>query len=102
MTITAATIARLSPPARRGTDAWNPNLAGHDGPLYLAIADSLASAIADGTLPPGTRLPTHRDLAVRLGVTIGTITRAYAEAARRGLTDGTVGRGTFVRGRDPV
>lgn len=102
MTITAATIARLSPPARRGADAWNPNLDGHDGPLYLAIADSLASAISDGTLAAGTRLPTHRDLAVRLGVTIGTITRAYAEAARRGLTDGTVGRGTFVRGRDPV
>ncbi|PWR20169.1 PLP-dependent aminotransferase family protein [Zavarzinia aquatilis] len=102
MTMTAATIARLSPPARRGADAWNPNLDGHDGPLYLAIADSLATAISDGTLPAGTRLPTHRDLAVRLGVTIGTVTRAYAEAARRGLTDGTVGRGTFVRGRDPV
>lgn len=102
MTITAATIARLSPPARRGADAWSPNLAGHDGPLYLAIADSLAAAVADGTLPAGTRLPTHRDLAVRLGVTIGTVTRAYAEAARRGLTDGTVGRGTFVRGLEAV
>ncbi|MCF4165379.1 PLP-dependent aminotransferase family protein [Zavarzinia compransoris] len=98
MTITATTVPSLTPQIRRGADAWAPNLAGHDGPLYLAIADSLASAIADGTLPSGTRLPTHRDLAVRLGVTIGTVTRAYAEAARRGLTDGTVGRGTFVRG----
>ncbi|MDD3444067.1 MAG: PLP-dependent aminotransferase family protein [Zavarzinia sp.] len=102
MTITAATIPSLAPQARRAIDAWAPNLDGHDGPLYLAIADSLAAAIADGTLPPGTRLPTHRDLAIRLGVTIGTITRAYAEAARRGLTDGTVGRGTFVRGQDQV
>ena len=29
-----------------------------------------------------------------------TITRAYAEAARRGLTSGHVGRGTFIRGRE--
>ncbi|MFA5122147.1 PLP-dependent aminotransferase family protein [Zavarzinia sp.] len=100
MTITAATVARPSQPKPRGADAWKPNLAGHDGPLYLAIADSLAAAVAGGILPPGTRLPTHRDLAIRLGVTIGTVTRAYAEAARRGLTDGTVGRGTFVRGPD--
>lgn len=100
MTISPATIARLSPPIRRGDDFWTPNLEGHDGPLYLAIADSLAAAIANGTVAPGTRLPTHRDLAIRLGVTIGTVTRAYAEAARRGLTDGTVGRGTFVRGPD--
>ncbi|PWR21956.1 PLP-dependent aminotransferase family protein [Zavarzinia compransoris] len=100
MTITPATVARLSPPTRRGDDIWTPNLDGHDGPLYLAIADSLAQAIANGTVPAGTRLPTHRDLAIRLGVTIGTVTRAYAEAGRRGLTDGTVGRGTFVRGPD--
>ena len=33
-----------------------------------------------------------------LGVTVGTVSRAYAEAERRGLTLGEVGRGTFVRG----
>jgi DNA-binding transcriptional MocR family regulator len=43
-------------------------------------------------------MPTHRDLADALGVTIGTVSRAYAEAARRGLLSGEVGRGTFVRG----
>ena len=43
------------------------------------------------------RLPTHRDLAYRLGVTVGTISRAYSEAERRGLIGGEVGRGTFVR-----
>jgi len=50
-----------------------------------------------GRLPPGTRLPTHRDLAWRLKVTVGTITRAYQEAERQGLIGGEVGRGTFVR-----
>jgi DNA-binding transcriptional MocR family regulator len=53
--------------------------------------------IAAGRLKPGVRLPPQRDLAHALGVTVPTITRAYALAARRGLVDGTVGRGTFVR-----
>jgi len=61
------------------------------GPKYLAIAD--------GRLEAGAKLPTHRDLAYRLGVAIGTVSCAYAEAERRGLTAGEVGRGTYVRGQ---
>lgn len=76
---------------------WEPNLSARQGPVYLAIADALAEDVAAGRLAPGERLPTHRDLAYRLGVTVGTITRAYQEADRRGLTGGEVGRGTFVR-----
>ena len=53
---------------------------------------------AYGELKPGERLPTHRDLAYRLGVTVGTVTRAYAEAQRRGLIEGHVGRGSFLAG----
>jgi DNA-binding transcriptional MocR family regulator len=77
---------------------WRPDLTGRDGPRYLAIAEALAEAVAEGALPPGSRLPTHRELADRLGVTVGTVSRAYGEAARRGLVAGEVGRGTFVRG----
>lgn len=57
----------------------------------------MGDAIRGGTLTPGTRLPTHRDLAWKLGVTVGTVTRAYKEATARGLIDGEIGRGTFVR-----
>jgi len=78
---------------------WTPALETRAGPKYLAIADALAEDIADGRLEAGEKLPTHRDLAYRLGVTIGTISRAYAEAERRGLTAGEVGRGTYVRGQ---
>ena len=53
--------------------------------------------MASARLAAGAQLPTHRDLADRLGVTVGTVSRAYAEAARRGLIAGEVGRGTFVR-----
>src|SRR3546814_6065410 len=41
----------------------------------------------------------QRELAWRLGVTVGTVTRAYDLAAQRGLLSGEVGRGTFVRDR---
>ncbi len=77
---------------------WHPDLSARRGPKYGAIADALSRDIANGQLAAGTRLPTHRDLAWRLGVTVGTVSRAYAEAERSGLVQGEVGRGTFVRG----
>lgn len=77
---------------------WTPELSSRGGPRYRAIADALAEDIATRKLPPGTRLPTHRELAYHLHVTVGTVTRAYAEAERRGLIGGEVGRGTFVKG----
>ena len=73
------------------------DLAERPGPKYRAIADALAAQIADGTLAAGTQLPTHRDLAWKLGVTVGTVSRAYAEIARRGLVSGEIGRGSYVR-----
>ncbi|MCY3001324.1 MAG: PLP-dependent aminotransferase family protein [Planctomycetota bacterium] len=77
--------------------SWKPELTRSDEPLYVTIATALYRDIESGVLPPGTRLPTHRELARTLQVNVGTITRAYAEAARRGLIDGEVGRGSFVR-----
>jgi len=76
---------------------WQPELSALPGPRYQALADALARDIAAGALEPGTRLPTHRELAWQLGVTVGTVSRGYAEATRRGLIAGEVGRGTFVQ-----
>ena len=75
---------------------WRPEIDGLPGPRYKAIADCLAAGIEAGRLQPNDRLPTHRELAEHLDLTVGTITRAYAEAERRGLVRGEVGRGTFV------
>ncbi len=77
---------------------WIPDLSQRRGPRYLAIADAIGDAVSVGELQPGQRLPTHRDLAFRLRVTVGTVSRAYAEAERRGHLVGEVGRGSFVRG----
>ena len=71
------------------------------GPKYLAIADAIAQGISEGTLAGGARLPPQRDVAFALGLSLGTVTRAYAEAERRGLVTGEVGRGTYVRTGGP-
>ena len=76
---------------------WHPELPEGRGPRYLAIVEHLADDITSGSLQTGDRLPTHRDLARQLEVTVGTVSRAYQEAERRGLVVGEVGRGTFVR-----
>ena len=75
---------------------WLPNLSEAGGPVYREIAQAIREAVKDGSLKPGDRLPTHRDLAYHLGVTVGTITRSYREAERLGLVAGEVGRGTYV------
>jgi len=54
-------------------------------------------AIESGQLKYGDRLPTHRNLAYDLGLSVQTVGRAYDELIRRGVIAGEVGRGTFVR-----
>ncbi len=81
--------------------SWLPDLAKDGKPRYLAIADAMARDIEAGRLEPGEKLPPQRDLAFDLGVTIGTIGRAYALAGQRGLIAGEVGRGTYVLERGP-
>jgi DNA-binding transcriptional MocR family regulator len=76
---------------------WVPAALPTDTPLYLALAAALERDVANGRLAPGTQLPPQRALAKRLGIDFTTVTRAYAEAANRGLVVGQVGRGTFVR-----
>ena len=63
---------------------------------WEALAQAIADMIRTGALAPGERLPTHRELAGFLGVTVGTVSRAYARTAQLNLSQGIVGRGTFV------
>jgi DNA-binding transcriptional MocR family regulator len=76
---------------------WMPALGREGGPLYLAIAGAIAADIAASRLKPGMRLPPQRALADALGIDFTTVTRAYAEAGKRGLVEGRVGHGTYVR-----
>lgn len=76
---------------------WSPRLPEEPGPIYGRIADALERDVRAGMLVGGSQLPTHRELARELGITAVTVTRAYGEAARRGLVESSTGRGTFVR-----
>lgn len=81
---------------------WIPTIGDRSGPLYLRIVGALSDDIAAGRLDEGQVLPTHRALAATLGVDLTTVSRAYGEARRLGLTDARVGRGTFVKGGHAV
>jgi len=78
---------------------WQPTILPGTTPLYARLTDAIAQDIENGTLPPDAKLPPHRDLAHRLSVSVGTVTRAYADAERRGLLTAHVGRGSFVTPR---
>lgn len=78
---------------------WLPDLNGYDGPKFRALATALREAARSGQLPAGSRLPAMRDLAWRLGVTPGTVARAYQIAAAEGVIDSHVGRGSFIARR---
>ncbi|MGV7214868.1 aminotransferase-like domain-containing protein [Bradyrhizobium sp. UFLA05-112] len=80
---------------------WHPHLRAGNAPLFLRLLEAVERDIAAGVLAAGTRLPTQRDLAEDIGLSVGTVIKAYAEGQRRGLLVGHVGRGTFVASQRP-
>jgi DNA-binding transcriptional MocR family regulator len=76
---------------------WQPDPSLLKRPVYASLAEQIARAIADGSLPDGAQLPVQRRLADDLAIAVQTVSRAYEELARRGLVSGETGRGTFVR-----
>ena len=75
---------------------WTPDLAAFTGPKYQRLVSAIEQGILCKTLPHGTKLPPQRRLADALGVTIGTVTRAYALAEQRGYVEARIGDGTYV------
>lgn len=76
------------------------DISGMDGPKYRAVAELIGSAIAEGKLARGDKLPPVRDLAWELKITPGTVARAYSVLTDKGVLRAEVGRGTFVAGQD--
>ena len=66
-------------------------------PLYAQVEAALASAIADGTFPPGSRLPAEDSLIERFAVSRTTIQKTIQNLTQRGLVEIKRGKGTFVR-----
>lgn len=71
-------------------------------PLFDQLRTQIIEGVRDGRLPPGTRLPTVRDLASQLNMAVNTVARAYRELEAAGVLE-TRGRfGTFVARVDPA
>ena len=71
-------------------------------PVYRQIADGIRTALAEGRLPAGRRLPPTRDLARSLGVNRNTVVAAYEALAAEGLVRSHTGRGTFLEAATPA
>ncbi|KIC48630.1 PLP-dependent aminotransferase family protein [Tateyamaria sp. ANG-S1] len=75
---------------------WSPELLDGQGPKYKAVMQVIRQRIAEHDLTPGDKLPPVRDLAWSLGITPGTVARAYTLLTDDGTLMAEVGRGTFV------
>jgi GntR family transcriptional regulator/MocR family aminotransferase len=64
--------------------------------LTTWLVDALRTAIRQGRLPPGARLPATRVLAADLAVSRGVVVEAYQRLADEGLVDAHTGVGTTV------
>ena len=65
-----------------------------DRPIWLQLSQQLARRILVGAYPPGSRLPSVRELAAEAGVNPNTMQRALAQLEQDGLAraDRTAGR----------
>ncbi|MGK5529925.1 GntR family transcriptional regulator [Streptomyces sp. URMC 129] len=68
-------------------------------PAYLRVAEDLRQQIADGTLPPHTRLPSQATIRARYGVSDTVALEARKVLMAEGLVEGRSGSGTYVRER---
>jgi DNA-binding transcriptional regulator YhcF (GntR family) len=66
-------------------------------PAYLRVADDLRQQIADGSLPPHTRLPSQASIRSRYGVSDTVALEARKVLMAEGLVEGRSGSGTYVR-----
>jgi len=65
-------------------------------PVIRQVYDQVRNAIHAGALKPGGRLPSSRDLAVRLGVARASVVAAYDQLLAEGYAEGRTGSGTYV------
>ena len=71
-----------------------------ENPIYMQIYRQLKAAIADGTYPPGARLPSESQLCREYGVQRDTPRRALELLVREGLIVKHPGKGSFVCSED--
>lgn len=71
-------------------------------PIYEQIQAELRRLMLTGALPPGSRLPSVRELAGQLAINPNTIQRAYETLEQEGYVYSVPGKGSFAAQRDEI
>lgn len=69
-------------------------------PIYAQIKEQLKEQILNGQIPEGTTLPSIRQLAKEIGVSVITTTRAYSDLEAEGFIATMQGKGSVVLSKD--
>lgn len=70
-------------------------------PIYEQIKEQIKAHILQGKIEPGASLPSMRELASDLGVSLITTKRAYVDLEQEQFVTTIRGKGTFVKSQDP-
>ena len=73
---------------------------GHSKPIYEQVKDGLRQLMLSGVLTENAKLPSVRELAVKLTINPNTIQRAYRELESEGYIVSIPGKGSFVASSD--
>lgn len=71
-------------------------------PLYQQISELLIRDIASGRLSDGARLAPEREMAAEMGIAVGTLRKALADLAAKGLLERVQGSGNYIRAKSEV
>lgn len=69
-------------------------------PIYSQISAQIKNLILDGTLEEGDALPSMRNLAMQLRISVITTKRAYEDLEREGFIESYTGKGSFVKAQN--
>ncbi len=69
-------------------------------PIYLQIVNQIKAMILSGELAEGEALPSMRNLAMQMRISVITTKRAYEELERDGFIESYTGKGSFVKGQN--
>ncbi len=69
-------------------------------PIYAQIKEQIKEQILNGQIPEGSQLPSIRQLAKEVGVSVITTTRAYSDLEAEGFIASMQGRGSVVLSKD--
>ena len=69
-------------------------------PIYLQIVNQIKAMILSGELAEGEALPSMRNLAMQMRISVITTKRAYEELESEGFIESYTGKGSFVKGQN--